>query len=107
MTSASFETAATSVAYALHAVHEVGAPNKATDSAWMRRHLSDSIYLWASGEKATDEDEDPILSDRLIGWLILLVSTYDDLNFGPKHDAITRRVSTTANSFARHDRVLS
>ena len=39
----------------------------------MRRSLSDSVYLWACGEKA-DEDDDPQLFDRLIGWLILLVS---------------------------------
>lgn len=40
----------------------------------MRRHLSGSVYLWACGEKANDEDDEPKLFDRLIGWLILLVS---------------------------------
>lgn len=50
--------------------------NDGTDSAWMRRHLSDSVYLWACGEKANDEDDDTQLCDRLIGWLILFVSSW-------------------------------
>lgn len=44
------------------------------NSAWMRRHLSDSIYLWACGEKADHDDDDIKLSDRLTGWIILFVS---------------------------------
>lgn len=52
---------------------EGGGTNAGHDTAWMRRHLRDSIYLWACGEKADDEDEFPKLSDRLIGWLILFV----------------------------------
>lgn len=105
--SAWLETAAASVSHALNAVHSEGVPNKATDSASMRRHVSDSIYLWACGEKADDGDEDPTLSDRLIGWLILLVSMYDDTNLTRKDDAITRRVSATVNAFFRIHREVS
>lgn len=50
--------------------------NDGTDSAWMRRHLSDSVYLWACGEKANDEDDDTQLCDRLIGWLILFMQGF-------------------------------
>lgn len=57
-------------------VHEEknGATVVGSKSAWMRRHFNDSIYLWACGEKADDEDHDSVLSDRLIGWLVLFVS---------------------------------
>lgn len=57
-------------------VKTAGTKNSAgtNNSAWIRRHLSDSIYLWAVGEKADDDDDDIKLSDRLIGWLILFVS---------------------------------
>ena len=51
-----------------------GKKSERTGSAWMRRHLEASIYLWACGEKADEEDEDLKVSDRLIGWLILFVS---------------------------------
>lgn len=44
------------------------------DSAWIRRRLSGSVYLWAFGEKANDEDDDVKLSDAVIGWAILFVS---------------------------------
>ena len=47
-----------------------------TNSAWIRRHFSDSIYVWACGEKAGDEDDDPKLTDRLIGWLVLFVGIH-------------------------------
>ena len=41
---------------------------------WVRRYLADSIYLWACGEKAEDQGADCELSDRVIGWVILIVS---------------------------------
>lgn len=44
------------------------------NSAWVRSHLADSIYLWACGEKAAHEKDEPKTSDRLIGWLIRWVS---------------------------------
>lgn len=40
----------------------------------MRRIIAGSIYLWACGEKGDEQDDDPELSDRLLGWLILFVS---------------------------------
>ena len=63
------------IAHVLRAVvgAQAGATSAPSDSAWIRRHLSDSIYLWACGEKADDEDEEPKLSDKLVGWLILFV----------------------------------
>ena len=51
-----------------------GATSKGTESGWMGRHLSGSIYMWACGEKAEDEVHGPVLSDRLIAWGILFVS---------------------------------
>ena len=55
---------------------EHGATKVGTNSAWIRRHFSDSIYVWACGEKAGDEDDDPKLTDRLIGWLVLFVGIH-------------------------------
>lgn len=60
-------------------VRNIGSPryeqtNTGTNSAWIRRNLRDSIYVWACGEKSDDEDDDPKISDRLLGWLILIVS---------------------------------
>ena len=46
-----------------------------SNSAWMRRNFDDSIYRWACGEKEDDEDSDSVLTDRIIGWLVLFVST--------------------------------
>lgn len=53
---------------------EKGTTSPGINSTWMRRHLADSIYIWACGEKADDEDEHPKLSDRFIAWLILFLS---------------------------------
>ena len=55
-------------------VEDQGLKNACNRAAWLRCHLTDSVYLWACGEKVHDEDEDPKMSDRLIGWLILFVS---------------------------------
>ena len=73
------ETPISSALSALGAVLEKNeeVPSEGTDFAWMRRHLSDSIYLWACGEKADNEGDAPRLSDRLLGWLILFVSGID------------------------------
>ena len=53
---------------------EQGRTEEGASNTWMRQRLSDSVYLWACGEKATNEDGDPKLSDMLIGWIILFVS---------------------------------
>ena len=73
------------IAYVLRAVvgAQAGATSAPSDSAWIRRHVSDSIYLWACGEKEDHEDEEPKLSDRLIGWLILFVSRSGWLMYYP------------------------
>ncbi|MEP5730787.1 MAG: hypothetical protein ABJL67_15610, partial [Sulfitobacter sp.] len=36
---------------------EEGVIDARTDRAWMRRHFADSIYLWACGEKANEDDD--------------------------------------------------
>lgn len=72
-----FSTGITSFPHARRAVVELaeGATNAGTDSSWIRRQLSDSVCGWACDERADDEDNEPKLSNRLIGWLILFMST--------------------------------
>lgn len=36
-------------------------------------HFTDSVYVWACGDKANGQEEDIKTSDVMIGWLILLV----------------------------------
>lgn len=60
----------------VNAVHEEkGEETKVeNEPSKMRRILAGSIYLWACGEKGDEQDIDPDLSDKLLGWLILFVS---------------------------------
>lgn len=58
----------------VRAVQEKGLKNAGIGPTAVRHFLSDSIYLWGCGERAANEEHDPTLSDRAIGWLILLVS---------------------------------
>lgn len=53
---------------------EKGLKNAGNGPTAVRHFLSDSIYLWGCGERAANEEHDPTLSDRAIGWLILMVS---------------------------------
>lgn len=43
------------------------------NTAWVRNRLSGSVYQWACGASDEMEVNDLTLSERLIGWLVLLV----------------------------------
>lgn len=40
-------------------------------------HFTDSVYMWACGDKSKDQKEGLKTSDVVIGWLVLLVRIYD------------------------------